>query len=113
MGIVNTTYGARVQTTDSGYRIAVGDDVSAEFDFGEGAEWEAPNGKRYIAFVDLPDGAEEGDAVESEFEYWLYECMPVAGEVEEMESFGEDGEDDDGDEEDEEEEDEEDEKENQ
>ena len=83
---------ARVQTTDGAYRIAVGEDVSAEFDFGEVAEWEAPGGKRYLALVDLPDGGDESDEVETKFEYWLYEVTPIDSEPEELENFDDEAE---------------------
>jgi hypothetical protein len=90
MAILDTT--ARIQTCETGWRIAVGDDVSAEFDFGEGGEFAAPNGKRYLGLVDLPDGGDEAQAVESGFEYWLYEVTPVDVEPEELDGFdGEDG----------------------
>ena len=105
MAILDTT--ARIQTCETGWRIAVGDDVSAEFDFGEGGEFAAPNGKRYLGLVDLPDGGDEAQAVESGFEYWLYEVTPVDVEPEELDSF--DAEDDGGGDEDEEDEDDEDE----
>ena len=80
---------AVLQTTDDGYRIAVGEDTSAVFDFGTAAEFVAPDGRRFIAYVDLPEGGDESDEVESVFEYWLYEATPVDGEPEELENFDE------------------------
>jgi hypothetical protein len=104
---------ARIQLATTGYRIAVGpgeDDVSAEFDFGEAAEFEAANGKRYVAFVDVADesglvegGDVEAENVESPFEYWLYEATPVDGEPEDVGSFDGDVEEEDEDEDEEEE----------
>lgn len=91
---------ARIQTCETGWRIAVGEDVSAEFDFGEGGEFAAPNGKRYLGLVDLPDGGDESSEVESGFEYWLYEVTPLTAEPEELESFDVEGEDGDEDEDD-------------
>ena len=104
MAILDT--GARIQTCETGWRIAVGEDVSAEFDFGEGGEFAAPSGKRYLGLVDLPDGGDEAQAVESGFEYWLYEVTPVDVEPEELDSFDGYGDGGDEDEEDEDEDDE-------
>ena len=90
--------GARIQTTSTGYRIAVGEESSDEFDFGDPAEWTAPNGDRYLALVDLPGGMDEGKELESAFEHWLYKVTPVMGVVEELEEGGDEGEGEDEDE---------------
>lgn len=102
---------ARIQLATTGYRIAIGDgeeDVSAEFDFGDTAEYVARNGKRYIAYVDVVDGAEadgdvEAEDVESPFEFWLYEAVPVDGDPEDVGSFDGEVEEEDEDEDEEEE----------
>lgn len=96
---------AKIQTCETGWRIAVGQDVSAEFDFGEGGEFEAPNGKRYLAFVDLPGDGDEAQEVESAFDYWLYEVTPIDVEPEELDSFDVEGEPADGGEDEDEDED--------
>lgn len=88
---------ARVQVGVDGYRIAVGEEVTDFYDFGEVCEVEL-GGKRYLAFVDLPEGVEvDGETVsedvESKLEYWLYEVTPVEGEPEDVEG-DEDGEED-------------------
>lgn len=80
----------RVQTSEDGYKIAVGDETSAEFDFGTPAEHVTPDGRRFIALVDLPEGATEGAEVESQFEYWLYEATPIDTEPEEVDGDGDD-----------------------
>jgi hypothetical protein len=76
---------------DGGYRIRVGTDHSEVVPLGEGIEWRAPNGKLYLAFADLEGGSEEGSAIESEFEHYVYEARPVPeADVEEVE-FGDEG----------------------
>jgi hypothetical protein len=76
---------------DGGYRIRVGTDHSEVVPLGEGIEWRAPNGKLYLAFADLEGGSEEGSAIESEFEHYVYEARPIPeADVEEVE-FGDEG----------------------
>lgn len=91
----------KIELGASGYRIACGDDHSDIHDLGEPIEWSAPNGKRYIAFCDLPEGETEADSVESQFEHYVYEAKAVATEdsdVVEVEFGGDDeDEDEDGD----------------
>ena len=87
----------RLVTVPDGYKLALGDDESELVLFGDPLEWEAPNGKRYLAFVDLPEGAdEEAENVESLLPSWVYEAKPlehVEPEDEEDEGDGEDDED--------------------
>lgn len=94
MAILNTVGGggggttdARVQLATTGYRICVNREYSAEFDYGIPAEWEAPDGKRYLAYVDVEGEKEEGEDVDTPLEYWLYEVTPVAGEPEDVGDF--------------------------
>lgn len=82
---------------DGEYRIRCGTDYSETAVLGEGLEWKAPNGKLYLAYVDVEGGQEEGEGVESAFEHYVYEVRPVPdADVEEVE--GEDGDGDEGDE---------------
>lgn len=47
-------------------------------DFGDPLEWEAPNGKKYLAFVDLPEGSgDEAENVESLLPSWVYEAKAL------------------------------------
>src|SRR5579864_2336545 len=98
MAIVETGTAPKVQLASTGYRISAGGECSAEFDFGEPAEWEAPGGDRYVAFVDVAGGGDgageiEADDVESRLEFWFYKCTPGEGEPEDIGDFdGEEGE---------------------
>lgn len=89
----------RLLTCPDGYKLGLGDDTSDLVDFGEPLEWEAPNGKRYLAFVDLPvDAGEEAENVESQLDSWVYEVKPLAHvepEDDEGEGGGSDGDEDD------------------
>lgn len=87
----------RLLTTPEGYKLTLGDGESELVDFGEPLQWEATNGKTYLAFVDLPEGAgEEAENVESLLDSWVYEAKPlsqVEPEDEEVEEEEEDDED--------------------
>ncbi len=93
---------------DGEYRIRCGADFSEHAVLGEGLEWSAPNGKTYLAYVDVEGGADQGDGVESAFEHYVYEVRPVVeADIEEVEGEegdegddGDDAGDDEGDEED-------------
>ena len=88
----------RLLTVPDGYKLALGDDESELVPFGEPLEWEAPNGKKYLAFVDLPEGAdEEAENVESLLPSWVYEAKALEHVEPEDEEDDEDDEDDDGD----------------
>ncbi len=68
----------RLLTCPEGYKLGLGDDTSELVEFGEPLEWEAPNGKTYLAFADLPDGKDEAENVESLLPSWVYEVKPLA-----------------------------------
>jgi hypothetical protein len=91
----------RLLTVPDGYKLCLGEDESELVPFGEPLEWEAPNGKKYLAFVDLPEGAgDEAQNVESLLPSWVYEAKAlehVEPEDEEDDEGDEDDEDDDGD----------------
>lgn len=75
-----------IQLGESGYRIRQGTATSDEVILGEPIEWRAPNGKTYLACIDLPDGSEEASEVESMFEHYVYEVRPVVdADIEEVE----------------------------
>lgn len=97
----------RLLTSPEGYQLALGEEKSDLVDFGEPLEWEAPNGKRYLAYVDLPEGKEEAENVESELDSWVYEVKPLSHvepeDAEEGEGDQDDEEEDDEDEDDEDE----------
>lgn len=68
----------RLLTCPEGYKLALGEDESDLVDFGEPLEWEAGNGKTYLAFVDLPEGAgDEAENVESLLASWVYEVKAL------------------------------------
>lgn len=75
-----------------GYCIRQGTAKSEVVDLGDSIEWKAPNGKMYLAFLDLADAmGDEGTEVESMFEHYVYECRPIPdAEIEEVD--GGDGE---------------------
>ena len=89
----------RLLTVPDGYKLALGDDESELVPFGEPLEWEAPNGKKYLAFVDLPEGAgDEAQNVESLLPSWVYEAKALEHvEPEDEEEDDEDDDEDDGD----------------
>lgn len=64
---------------DGVYRIVCGMDHSNAEYIGLPIEWKAPNGKRYIAFCDLPQDTvnDESNEIESMFESFIYEAKPV------------------------------------
>ena len=80
----------RLLTCSEGYKLALGTDESDLVEFGEPLEWEAPNGKRYLAFADLPEGKEEAENVESLLDSWVYEVKPLAHVEPEDEDEGDD-----------------------
>ncbi len=68
----------RLLTCPEGYKLALGEDESELVDFGDPLQWEAPNGKTYLAFVDLPEGAgDEAENVESLLPTWVYEAKAL------------------------------------
>lgn len=94
----------KLQFASDGYRLSVDGETSETVDFGEPVEFVAKNGKRYLAFQDLP--TDESEETESRLEDgWVYECVAVEAEQEDIEDEEEDGEEDeDGEVEDEDEE---------
>jgi len=87
----------RLITCPDGYKLALDTDESGLVGFGEPLEWQATNGKTYLAFVDLPEGTEEeAENVESLLDSWVYEVRPLA-HVEPEDEDGDDDEDDDQD----------------
>ena len=88
----------RLLTCPDGYKLGLGDDTSELVSFGEPLEWEAPNGKTYLAFADLPDGKDEAENVESLLPSWVYEVKPLTHVEPEDEGDGDGGEEDDEDE---------------
>lgn len=86
-----------------GYKLSLEGKESGLVEFGEPLEWDAPNGKRYLAYVDLPEGAdEEADNAESCLDQWVYEVKPLS-HVEPEDVGGDEDEDEDEDEDDEDE----------
>jgi len=82
-------------TTEDTFRIRVGEDESEEIGFGEGPlVYDAPNGKTYIAHIDIPEGADESGDIDSLLgEGLVFELVNTGAE---QEDEGE-GDDDDGD----------------
>ena len=99
----------RLITVPEGYKLALGEDESELVGFGEPLEWQATNGKTYLAFVDLPEGTvEEAENVESLLDSWVYEVKPLPHvEPEDVDGEGDGDEGDDDDEDEDEDEDEE------
>jgi hypothetical protein len=62
----------KLVTTEDGYKLIVGCEESEVMDYGEPLEF---NG--YLAFVDLPEGSDEAEDVESRLEQWVYKIQAV------------------------------------
>jgi hypothetical protein len=91
----------KLQVSDEGYRIRVGDEFSEVAEFGEPVE-ATIGGKHYVAFADLPSGAADSVDIESALKGWVYEATDVLAEVEEVDDFDEDEDDEDDEDEDDE-----------
>jgi hypothetical protein len=86
MAIVGGSAGVGLKIYDEGYAIRVGEEVSDEASFGEDIVFQAADGKTYIAHVDLPEGSDESNDVET--------CLPdgwVAVVVDDAEPEDDDG----------------------
>lgn len=95
----------KLELGTDGYRLNVDGEMSEVTDYGEPLEV-VFGGKTYIACLDLPEGKDEAEDVESAFSEFLYVVTPVA-DVETVEvDFGEEEEEEDEEEEDEEDEEE-------
>jgi len=94
-----STVKASIKSMAGSYSLIIGDEESEPVPYGDVAEIETSDGKRFIAFVEA-----DGENVEPLTEYWAYEVLPI----EEVPIVDED-EDEDEDDEDEGDEDEEDE----
>lgn len=78
-------------TTEDGYKLIVGVEESEVMDYGEPLEF---NG--YLAFVDLPEGSDEAEDVESRLEQWVYKIQAVTDVEPEEEDDDEDDDEDEG-----------------
>jgi len=66
-----------IVTSEDGYSLRVGDEMSDEVPFGQPLEAEL-GGQRWLALIDLPEGADESSETETVLEYWLYKVVPVS-----------------------------------
>lgn len=97
---VETLAKPKLELLTEGYRLRVGETVTEPVDWGECLDVEI-GGKKYMAFLDLPDNAKEGDAadsVESKLTEFLYiDGVGIPEEDVEMEDVADDDDDDDDD----------------
>jgi len=83
----------QVELGPDGYRLNVDGDVSEVADYGEPLEFEH-GGKTYFAFMDLMEGVEESDQIESQLGEYVYTITPVQdAETVEVDGFGDEEED--------------------
>jgi len=68
-----------IEDFTDGYRLTVGEESSSLVPYGSPMEVEL-GGKRWLAFIDLPNAQEESTETETQLESWLYEVVPVAEE---------------------------------
>lgn len=72
MSMAFSTAKASIKSMGNEYCLIVGDEESEPVPYGEVAEIEISDGKRFIAFVEA-----EGDDLSPLTEFWAYEVLPI------------------------------------
>src|SRR5271166_6679273 len=81
-----------ITTSEDGYTLTIGDESTDVIPFGTPLEVDLA-GKRWLAYIDLPEGSDESSDFESVLENWLYEVTPVMDEDIEFEEDEDDADD--------------------
>src|SRR5271166_4254244 len=68
-----------ITTSEDGYTLTIGNESTDVIPFGTPLEVDL-GGKRWLAYIDLPEGSDESSDFESVLENWLYEVTPVMDE---------------------------------
>lgn len=67
-----STIKASIKSMGNEYCLIVGDEESEPVPYGEVAEIETSDGKRFISFVEA-----DGDELQPLTEFWAYEVLPI------------------------------------
>ena len=67
-----STVKASIKSMAGSYSLIIGDEESEPVPYGDVAEIETSDGKRFISFVEA-----DGENVEPLTEYWAYEVLPI------------------------------------
>jgi len=89
-----STVKASIKSMENEYCLIVGDEESEPVPYGDVAEIETADGKRFISFVEA-----NGDDLEPLTEFWAYEVLPIEHVlIEDDEEEGDDEDEDEGEE---------------